>query len=224
MPELHLCDACDIECTGCPCDGSLDDGCFLCTPEKHQRPPCPPTCPNYGSISAGKIEQVAKAVREGKVAVSGNAVASVAAALAGPRERTDEEKAFDEMVAAVVIKDGHRQAPPTREVHEHDGVRLYTVTTIAPIAPSARYGGTRTPVVCSTFESAKSIVEKNKGDIFETTYRLAVIEAVVADWLYGGTLDEQYWYVWKGDYESGGYVPIERPKQFEGTIGIGGIG
>lgn len=36
------CDACEIERVGCPCDGALDDGCFLCTPDRHQRPPCPP--------------------------------------------------------------------------------------------------------------------------------------------------------------------------------------
>jgi histidinol dehydrogenase len=36
------CDACRIESIGCPCDGSFDDGCFLCTPQAHSRPPCPP--------------------------------------------------------------------------------------------------------------------------------------------------------------------------------------
>lgn len=35
------CNACEIERIGCGCDGSLDDGCFLCEPERHQRPTCP---------------------------------------------------------------------------------------------------------------------------------------------------------------------------------------
>lgn len=35
------CNACEIERIGCPCDGALDDGCFLCTPDRHARPPCP---------------------------------------------------------------------------------------------------------------------------------------------------------------------------------------
>ena len=44
-PDNERCEACEIERIGCPCDGSLDDGCFLCTPEKHARPPCHPLCP-----------------------------------------------------------------------------------------------------------------------------------------------------------------------------------
>ncbi len=39
--RCHDCNACRIEQHGCPCDGALDDGCFLCTPERHKRPPCP---------------------------------------------------------------------------------------------------------------------------------------------------------------------------------------
>lgn len=35
------CDSCELERIGCGCDGALDDGCFLCHPEKHERPPCP---------------------------------------------------------------------------------------------------------------------------------------------------------------------------------------
>ena len=36
------CNACRIEAIGCACDGALDgEGCFLCEPEKHARPPCP---------------------------------------------------------------------------------------------------------------------------------------------------------------------------------------
>lgn len=137
------------------------------------------------------------------------------------RERTDEERAFDEIVRSVVVKDGHRQAPPTPEVVDYDGQRFYMVTTMAS---SRRYGGIRSPVICSTFQRAKEIVEKNEGDIYECSYSLAVIEAVVVDWLYGGLLNEQYWYVWKGSPEDGAYVPIERPARFDGRTLIGGIG
>lgn len=41
----RLCSACVLEIIGCGCDGSLDDGCFLCTPEAHKRPACPADCP-----------------------------------------------------------------------------------------------------------------------------------------------------------------------------------
>lgn len=35
------CCACETERIGCGCDGAVDDGCFLCTPETHARPACP---------------------------------------------------------------------------------------------------------------------------------------------------------------------------------------
>lgn len=35
------CPACELERIGCGCDGALDEGCFLCTPNLHKRPPCP---------------------------------------------------------------------------------------------------------------------------------------------------------------------------------------
>lgn len=35
------CRSCTIARIGCGCDGSFDDGCFLCSPERHVRPPCP---------------------------------------------------------------------------------------------------------------------------------------------------------------------------------------
>lgn len=37
---LTGCDPCTIERIGCGCDGSMDDGCFLCTPSQHARPAC----------------------------------------------------------------------------------------------------------------------------------------------------------------------------------------
>jgi hypothetical protein len=154
-----------------------------------------------------------------KVILSASAEESVAASMAatGKRERTDAERAYDAITQSVVFKDAHVLLED-RRVSEIAGDKLYTVTTIAS---SARYGGTRTPVVCKTFERAKEIVEENEGDIFEYSYMLVVIEAVMADTLYGGSTDEQYWYVWKGDGETGGYVPIERPKAYKNTVGFG---
>jgi hypothetical protein len=151
----------------------------------------------------------------GKVKVSGNALASVSAVLAsgGLHKRSDAEKAYDEVIRGVKLKrKGHVQKPAVVGV-----VRLYTVTTIAS---SARYGGTRTVAVCTSFERAREMVEENVGDIFELSYRLAVIEGLIADHLYGGLDHEQYWYVWKGD-QDGSYKPIEVPAAYENVVGIG---
>lgn len=126
---------------------------------------------------------------------SGAAMESIAASRSEPSEKEKEQsRAYKEIVCSAVLKEeGHIQLEIPDNVQKHNGRRLYTVTTIAS---SARYGGTRTVVVCSTFERAKEIVESNEGDIFEMSYYLVVIEAVVADWLYVA-IDEQYWYVWE---------------------------
>ncbi len=212
------CNACETERIGCPCDGSMDAGCFLCTPDKHKRPPCPSTCPNFDKVTTSKVRSMAAT---GQVRMSGHALASVAAAVSAGRERSDEERAYDEIVRSVVTRDAHRQMPAPEDVLKHGGQRLYMVTTIAS---SARYGGTRTVVVCSSFERAQKIVENNEGDLFECSYELAVIEATVDGWLYGGLIHEQYWYVWKDGTGDGAYVPIEIPKAYVDQINIGGIG
>lgn len=41
------CDSCYLERIGCGCDGAYDDGCFLCTPKKHDRPACPESCARF---------------------------------------------------------------------------------------------------------------------------------------------------------------------------------
>lgn len=152
---------------------------------------------------------------------SGAALESIAASRSEPSEKEKEQsRAYKEIVNSVVLKnEDHAQEELPEDVRKYDGRRLYTVTTIAS---SVRYGGTRTVVVCSTFERAKEIVDANEGDIFEMSYYLVVIEAVVADWLYH-TLDEQYWYVWEPgeDGQNGHYVPIEQPAAYVGTVGFG---
>jgi len=129
------------------------------------------------------------------------------------RERTAEEKWYDASLAACVYKPGHAQHIGSKLA----AGRMYTVTTIAS---SERYGGMRTVALCRTFDRAKEIVESNEGDIWEFSYMLAVIEAVVPDELYGGLiLDEQYWYKW--DLERKGYRPIECPPGRENVFGYG---
>lgn len=34
------CNPCKLEVIGCGCDGSMDEGCFICTPKKFPRPEC----------------------------------------------------------------------------------------------------------------------------------------------------------------------------------------
>lgn len=123
------------------------------------------------------------------------------------RERTASEKAFAEIVSSVIVKGPHEEVEPRTD-------KLFVVTTLAA---SPRFGGYRTVVVCRTFARAREIVETNEGDIYEYSYQLVVIEGTLADCLYGGCCDEQYWYVWR----EGRYVPIERPGAFAQVIGFG---
>jgi hypothetical protein len=161
-------------------------------------------------------------VSKRRVVVSQNAIASVEAVLEhGDRPRSDEEKHYNAVLETCVFRSvGHAQKPASDAVVQHQGKRLYTVTAIAS---SARFGGTRIVTVCDTFERAKEIIETNEGDIFECSYSLVVIDTVVAGWLYFN-LDEQYWYLWVGSVHDGSYKAINRPKAYENTIGIGGIG
>lgn len=39
--KCRECDSCLTEQSSCGCDGAYDDGCFNCSPDIHQRPPCP---------------------------------------------------------------------------------------------------------------------------------------------------------------------------------------
>jgi hypothetical protein len=155
------------------------------------------------------------------VIVNDSAISSVMAALANKSpERTASETEYDRRIGACVIKpEGHTQKPLPKELacRYRADKRLYTVTTIAS---SARYGGKRTPVICDSFDAAQEIVLKNMGDIWEYSYMFVVIEARVANHIYGGINDEHYWYVWVGD-QDGGYQAIETPPEYANTCGFG---
>lgn len=132
------------------------------------------------------------------------------------RTKSGQEKSYDKMVKGCIeIPGGHQQKEPDRKN------RLYTITTMAS---SPRFGGNRTPVICDNWGRANQIVLSNACDIWEYSYMIVVVEAVLPNELYGGFLREQYWYKWfgpKNDMASGGYRAIEIPKDFENTSGFG---
>jgi hypothetical protein len=106
-------------------------------------------------------------------------------------------------------------------------VILYSVTTVVsgwPSRESQKYGGKRTPIICTSLRLAKRIVEENLGDIFETTYKYVVIETVFPNILYSFRQQSKYkqlWYRWEGRYKTGKYVPCEVPIEYARTIGWG---
>lgn len=144
---------------------------------------------------------------------SANASNSVAAVLS-KKDDSEEVAAFDKMVRGCRPIPRHRQKRPLKR---HQGAtRLFTLTTLAA---SDRYGGTRCVAVYDNFKFAQRCVLKNCGDIWETTYDLAVIEVIHANSLYGGFTNEQYWYRW--NRRKKGYEPIERPDRYKQTVGFG---
>lgn len=159
------------------------------------------------------------------ISMSNNAVDSVMAALSAPREETPEEKAYDAAEEnAVVIPGGHVEKP-----NEYpDAVRLYSVTTIAA---SRRYGGTRTVMICDSFDRAHEGLTKGAYFWWEHSYAFAVIEAIYANTPYGGhNPRDQYWFRFNwdksappGEYPDGRYEAIEKPAHFEhhGEFAVG---
>lgn len=106
--------------------------------------------------------------------------------------------------------------PNTDERTKDDQNLLYAVTLI-----SKQCGG-HAVAICQSLERAKSIVESNEGDLWETIHDLAVIETLVADACYGGFhryYEQQCWYAWS--ITDGRYLPIDRPSQFDKIVGIG---
>lgn len=128
----------------------------------------------------------------------------------------ENEQEYENILKSCVKKD-----TPHIKLEDDCTKYVYTITTIAK---SNKYGGQRTPIVCSSFEYAVEVVSENNGDIWETTYNLAVIESVLIDCLYGSSYGERYWYIWERNGEDtydGQYVPIEEPEPFKNTYGYG---
>ena len=99
---------------------------------------------------------------------------------------------------------------------------LYSVTTINTKKPD----NDRCVAICTTLERAKEIVEHNQCDIWEMEYDLVVIESKETDCVYGGFNTDQYWYEWRGAWDSTGigaesYVAIDRPMKFKNVSGFG---
>lgn len=95
--------------------------------------------------------------------------------------------------------------------------QLYAVTTIAP---HAMFGGDRTPVICSTFKTAKRYLENNVFDLWEYSYHLAVIESFEPNAIYGG-YRKAYWFRFVGTDSSGGYRSIKTPARYKRSFGFG---
>ena len=98
-------------------------------------------------------------------------------------------------------------------------MNLYLVTTIVSGWPESelKRNGSRKVAICSKFERAKEIVEKNEGDIWETDFYYAVITKVQADVVYGGFPVQEWWYNWVGG-KLGGYIETQKPLEYEKVI------
>ncbi|MES3004931.1 MAG: hypothetical protein V4690_02345 [Patescibacteria group bacterium] len=102
-------------------------------------------------------------------------------------------------------------------------MKLYSVITIVqgwPSPAAERFGGARTVAICTDLQQAKKVVEENIGDIFEKSYDFALVVEFEANQLYGGLDTEaaQYWYQWEGDSETGKYVPIDQPNEYQKVL------
>lgn len=153
---------------------------------------------------------------------------------------------FDDYVILAVLRDTPHAQKEVLAGLGKGGHRYYTVTTFSR---GVGYGGDRTPIVCSSFDSAKRIVEENIGDIWEYTYHLCVISGFYMDCMYGvpwvgkeilppgedrtyvdskgvtrvspaAMEGEEYWYKWVGGDE-GRYLPCHCPAGFSkrGPVG-----
>lgn len=108
-------------------------------------------------------------------------------------------------------------------------VFLYTVTTVTSGYSNSDkdcFTSKRTPVICSTFEKARGVIDRNDADIHEGSYTYAVIERIVPDWIYPETQGDyqQWWFKWEGNLETGKYEPCPAPPEYARIIGFGIIG
>ena len=115
---------------------------------------------------------------------------------------------------AVRKPNGHEQMPLAPEYGNESCI--YAITTICH---GVHFYSVRTPGIATSFDEAKGLVESNAGDIWEYSYSLCVIEALLPNCVYGNVLGEMYWYVW--DTSEQKYVAIEEPKEYMGICGWG---
>jgi hypothetical protein len=91
---------------------------------------------------------------------------------------------------------------------------MHTVTTLH--FKEQQFGTSpRTVAWYPNLEDALQCVMENQGDIYETTYTHAVIETL-APGLYPRVIIE-HWFVWQGDFASGGYRPCAKPESLAGV-------
>lgn len=133
---------------------------------------------------------------------------------------TPKEAEYQKALEGAVVKGPHIEKPLRGQwAKGGEPKRLYTLTTLSI---HAMYGGERTIAICDSFEEANHIVIENMGDIWETSYGLAVVESVIANALYGGIGErDAYWYRYWGNARTGGYQPIETPECYRSIQGWG---
>jgi len=120
--------------------------------------------------------------------------------------RQEEFKKAYEIALGASFKEAHIVDYPT------DHPLTFTITTISS---GPQYGGTRTPVVCSSFERAQEYVLENAMDMWEHSYMFAVITAIPLDYFYPTMISRangvdyvlDYWFKW--DLEEGRYRPVD---------------
>ena len=117
-----------------------------------------------------------------------------------------------------------------------DSKYIYTVTCLYDLPPyclkfDSKYeykkkmkeyesrGGCRCFGWFSSLKQAKEAVEKNHGDIHEYSYLYVVIEKNSDGFRF--EIPTEWWYKWNGTHERGGYIPIDKPKEIQQTIGWG---
>lgn len=77
----------------------------------------------------------------------------------------------------------------------------------------------RTPGYFFKLEDAIECVEENWGDIYEGSYKHAVIETV-GQGMYPH-IREEIWFEWQGTWDEGGYKRIDKPKSTKCTVNWG---
>lgn len=101
-----------------------------------------------------------------------------------------------------------------------EGIKTLTVKEIYDILHRQQH--TRTVGFYHDINEAIMCVEENACDIYEGSYKHAVIE-VSGPGLYssGVFIDQEIWFEWQGDWESGGYVRIDKPECVKNIVGFG---